>query len=389
MDFIEKLCLFCLGFTSVLGLVCAWLDKSYYEANRQSNRFTQELYELGYLGLLKIFTLSLFATFLILPIAAFDIAVKAFQNMITMTNDLAFILFAIAAWVAITGLMALIVASRRYRQTENSGLPLSINEAPELHDLSHQLAVEFNCNKIKKIFLTADARIRIREDISRLDDIYYGHTPTWEIGLAALQYLSEQDLKILMALEYAHYANNRTTPGRLVKSLSARLAMMSGNLTRAGFIVTFNPVAWFVAYSGVIIPRFTAKGEEIAEIQARVLVANLFNENDIQRTLTRYDVETEVYREIIQAAGARRRPGTPELENIYQHIRFDRRFASLSRQAAENILTSGKRAGRRSLMIKRLAETAYFEPALERPATDYLADKNAAEEKMMQLINNA
>jgi hypothetical protein len=388
MQFALKLSLFLTSLAFVLGLICFLFDRAFSQIKGGSGQFADELTELFYLGFLKIFTLSFFSAIVVLPIGAGFVAIKSLGEWLTAADEITLFIFSAAAWFAVTGIYTVIATFRRTANGQANYIDIMPSDAPDLFAQNDELARQFGVPPIKIIRLVPDSRVEINEEIARLDDIYYGGKKRWEIGLAALQFLSVVDLKILMTAEYARYGSNQPKPVLFAVRLRKRLIGMSENLGKAGFFAAFNPVAWLIALANYSIPSIISGAIEKGENHAKDDVIRLYGENPYLQAIARNDIESTVYREIISVADARRRPGTPELTNIYQHIRSNRRFAALSRLAAENVIKSeSKKSGRQSIMLKRLPEIAYLEPLIERPAFNYLADRDEAERRMMHLIN--
>jgi hypothetical protein len=388
MQFTLKLSLFLTAMTFGLGIICYWCDRAYALSAAKKDQFSRELTELFYLGFLKTFTISFFAAIIMMPLGAAFVAYKSLGDWLAAADEITLFIFAITAWFAATGIYTTITAMFIPGKTYDHAFQLMPADAPELFVHNNELAGQFGIKPVKIIRLFPDSRIVLHEDIARMDDIYYGGKKRWEIGLAALQYLSVVDLKILMAAEYARYGSNQPKStlfaGRLVK----RLSKISDNLSRAGFFGVFNPVGWLIMLANYAIGSIVSGALETGETQGRDELARFYGEKAYLQALTRNDIESTVYREIIAVTEGSRRPGTPELTNIYQHIRSDRCHAALSRLAAENLVKAeNQRSGKQSIMLKRLPEISYFEPLIEQPAFNYLANRENTERRMMDLIN--
>lgn len=388
MQFAFKLSLFLISLTGGLAAFCIVFDRS-LKQNNGTDQFSQELTELFYLGFLKVFTLSLFAALIILPISSGMIAVNSLLNWFEQADDLSMLYLGISAWFAITGVYTVFATFRNARSRQNNHISAMPGDAPELFALNDELARQFGVKPIKLIHLVPDSRVRINQEINRLDDIYYGGKKYWEIGLAALQFLSVVDLKILMAAEYARLSSNRPKSVLFAVRLGGRLKKIATNFEQAGFFAMFNPVGWLIALANYAVPNITANAIELEESLSREDVIRLYGESPYYQAIARNDIESTVYQDIIAASRMRRNIGTPELSNIYQHIRSDRRHAALSRLAAENVIKADqKKSGRQSLVFKRAPEIAYLEPLLESPASNILANSEMTERRMMDLINH-
>jgi hypothetical protein len=388
MQLALKMSLFLTSLTFGLGIICYLFDRAFSQSALQKDQFVGELTELFYIGFLKTFALCFFTAVVAIPVSAAFVAYKSLGDWLSAADEITLFAFGLAAWFTITGVYTVIATFRRTTTSRLNYIHITPGDAPDLFAQNEELARQFKVAPVKIIRLTPDSQVAIIEEINRLDDIYYGGKKRWEIGLAALQYLSVVDLKILMAAEYARYTPNQPKPIMFANRLNQRLSDMSENLARAGFFGVFNPVGWLIALANYSIGSIVSGALETGEIRAKNEVARFYGEKPYFQAFTRNNIESTVYREIISAADGRRRPGTPELTNIYQHIRSDRRFAALSRLAAENLVkTENKRSGKQSIMLKRLPEIAYMEPLIEQPAFNYLANREDTERRMMNLIN--
>lgn len=383
-----NLSLFLISLTAGLALFCFLFDRSLKQSN-DNDQFGQELAELFYLGFLKVFTLSLFSAIIAVPIASGIIAFYSLGNWLTTADDLSMLYFGVSAWFAATGIYTVIMALRKDNSGRESYINVLPGDAPELFGQNDELARQFDSKPIKLIRLVPDSRVEIKQEIARLDDIYYGGKKYWEIGLAALQFLSVVDLKVLMAAEYARLSPNRPKSVLFAARLRGRFKNIARNLEQAGFLAMLNPTGWLIALANYAIPQIMAKANELEESLAKDDVIRLYGETAYYQAFARNDIESTVYQDIIAASRMRRRFGTPELSNIYQHIRTDRRHAALSRLAAENMVKSEKKKdGRQSLVFKRSPEIAYLEPLIESPASNFLVNRETTERRMMDLINH-
>jgi len=388
MQFALKLSLFLTSLTGGLAAFCIVFDRS-LKQTRSDDQFSQEITELFYLGFLKVFTLSLFAALIVLPISSGVIAIKSLRNWVELADDLSMIYFGISSWFALTGAYTIFAVLRNAKTGQENHIRILHADAPERFALNDELARQFGIKPIKLIHLVPDSRVRINQEINRLDDIYYGGKKYWEIGLAALQFLSVVDLKILMAAEYARLSSNRPKSVLFAVRLRGRFEKMTANLEQAGFFALLNPAGWLIALANYAIPNITANAIELEESQSREDVIRLYGESAFYQAIARNDIESTVYRDMIEASKVRRGFGTPALTNIYQYIRTDRRYAALSRLAAENVVKSGKhKSGRQSLMLTRSPEIADLDPMIESPASNFLVNREITERRMMDLINH-
>lgn len=388
MQYGVNLSLFLISLTTGLAIFCFLFDRSQKQSGN-NDQFSQELTELFYLGFLKVFTLCLFSTIIALPITSGIIAYYALGNWLTSADDLAMIYFGVTAWFAATGIYTVIMALRKDKSGRESYISALPGDAPELFVQNDELARQFGSKPIKLIRLVPDSRVMIKQEIDRLDDIYYGGRKFWEIGLAALQFLSVVDLKVLMAAEYARLSPNRPRSILFAARLRGRFENIAVNLEQGGFLAMLNPTGWLIALANYVINYITAKANELEDTLAKDDVIRLYGESAYYQAIARSDIESTVYQDIIEASMMRRGFGTPALTNIYQHIRTDRRYAALSRLAAENVVKSDKKkGGRHSLIIKRSPEIAYLEPLIESPASNFLVNRELTERRMMDLINH-
>jgi hypothetical protein len=388
MQFAFNLSIFLAGLTLSLAFFCFLFDRSLRQSENTS-QFSQEIVELFYLGFIKVFTLSLFTTFMAMPIIACVVAYRSLENWLVAADELSIISFSISAWFAATGTYTVIMALRKKKNGQENYISIMPVDAPELFAQNDELARQFGCKPIKLVHLVPDSRVRIKHEINRLDDIYYGGKKYWEIGLAALQFLSVADLKVLMATEYARLSPNRPKSVLFVARLRIRFENISLNMEQAGFAAMLNPAGWFIALADYVIPQITAKAGELEEALAKDDVTRLYGESAYYQAIARNNIESTVYQDIIEVSKMRRGLGVPALSNIYQYIRTDRRYAALSRLAAENVVKSDNRkSGRQSLMLKRSPEIAYLEPMIETPASNILANRELTERRMMDLINH-
>ena len=387
MPFVLKLSLFVMGLCGAFGLFVAILDKSYLRIVFVGKGIIADIFELLFIGALKIFALGFFLTLLLVPVSLISSAILELNDMIINADELSFVIFAAFAWFAISGLISLVILFRKVDRPDKICLETTPTDQPLLHSLVNKIAAGMNSRKADTRRLTYDSSITLREEICSLDHIYYGGKLTWEIGLAAFQYLSESDLEVLLAQEQGKYAIDGMTPGHFTNRLLQRIELMTENLK--GSIFSLNPCWWFIRSIEALIPIALANAINAERSRIESQIASHYGLAKLNQARLRLAVESEVYRGLIPDANSKRRAGMEEMDNLYQFIRLYRGAGSPDRRAAESMILGDKKYNIfQRLVLKRPAEVSYFEPLIEQSAVNYLRDGARVEQRMMSLINS-
>lgn len=393
MAFLLKLNLIILGTGLCLGIICFYLDRGLLGRYESRGSLSQDLFNQLYLIMLKSMALFYFTGLFMIAFSTVIFGIYSVPYILALPVEISVGLLSVIAALAVGGILALPAAFKRPIIDDSVYLTAMPANEPALYELADEMVDHFNMPPIADIRITPGAEIQITEDVYCIDDVFDGGSKRIEIGLASLQFLTASDFKMLLARQFSSFRNGDQSLGVIVNKLNRRLKLMTDNLLAAGFIYTINPVFLFAYSAQSLVSHITRDCSLLAEINADELAAEFGGSNRLKNALARYNVETENYRGIIEAAGLRRGPGDEGLENIYDVMRNAYREPNNIISEMAGYLFSAddrKQEGiKRSLKLrlKRLPETPENEFETGHPAYDYLSDWLGTKNKMMEVLN--
>jgi hypothetical protein len=243
--------------------------------------------------------------------------------------------------------------------------------------------------------ITPGSEINIKELAETFDDVFFSEGKVVEIGLSSMELLSAADLKLLLARQFAYYAENNNPPSAFIKRAKNRFESMGDNIHQGGFLLMLNPIAWLCFKANYIIDSITFYYQVMAEFRADQMIAHYSGPMRLSHALAQYGVKTEMYRELIDIVN-NRVPGKPAVleSNIYDSMRSaqfettDELKTMIAHLFKDSDLARGD-IGKKTLKLRlrRLPETPEMpNPEFRKPAVAYLKDWRVTENRMMKLL---
>lgn len=296
--------------------------------------------------------------------------------------------------VGLSGLAVLYVAFKKPNLILKNYISVSPLTEPSLHKMITELAEHFRVEPIDDIRITPGSEIEIKELARTFDDVYNKRPKIIEIGLSIMQLLSAGELKVMLARQFAFYESDNHPPLDFMKKLNSRLELISDNMSRGGLLLMLNPAAWMAAAMRPIVSFITADYLLMTEFRADEIAAEYSGSKRLTGALARYNVETERFRELINIANDYSRTGGGVLgSNIYDVMKRPRTESTDELKLMIDQLYTGTNLSRQDrgkrylkLRLKRLPETADSQLDINLPATTWLTDWRATENRMMKLI---
>jgi len=393
-DFLLNLNLGLIITVSVIGLFCLALSNRLWQSyeNRLVNNNSTSEYIFAYA--LKAFTILYLISITTLALSIPLSMLSAWSSIQTLPLEIATILTLGLLIIGVSGLAALYVAFQKPNLTLKNYISVSPMTEPSLHKMIAELAEHFRIEPIDDIRITPGSEIEIKEPARTFDDVFSKRPKLIEIGLASMQLLSAGELKVIIARQFAFYESDNHPPLDFIKKLNSRLELISNNISRGGLLFMLNPAAWIAAAMRPITSFITADYLLMTEFRADEIAAEYSGSKRLTGALARYNVETERYRELIDIATDFSRSGGGVLgSNIYDIMKRPRTESTDELKLMIDQLYTGTHLGRQDrgkrylkLRLKRLPETADSPLDINLPATTWLTDWRATENRMMKLI---
>lgn len=386
------------GFCTIAATVCLGLFimllsrqlRLNYERNHSARQIILEYF---LLLALKAFTFAYLASILAAALFFPALLLSLWRDIQSLPGELPFITTFVPALLGSGGLMALLVAFRKRLFNNDGYLPADAASEPELCSMITHLGGQFETETMTDIRIVPGAEIRIREQVETFDQVFAGGQKIVEVGLAGMEMLSAGDLKILLAREFVHYANDNNSSLAFIRRLLTRFEIMVDNLTDSSFLLTFNPVAWLVLLSKPAVLSITENYLIMNEYKADNLVLKFSGTSRLTHALARYNVETELLKDLLNIIGQSGKTGLGYVGNFYDSMRRAQvestgdLIVMIEHLFRDTALARGD-VGKRSLRLRlrRLPEMTGIGPEINRPAIAYLSDWRKTENRMLRLM---
>jgi len=381
--------------TALFAITCYWLSKKlwtkYIIHKVKKQLFTEQMLTYSLKAFTSFYLMSMFLLAFTLPVIAYS-----YWDVLTvLPSEMGYFTILSIGLVAIGGLVTFAVAIRHKRNVLDTYIPISPESEPELFELIRLLSAQYDVKKVNDVRITPGSEISLSESVVTFDDVLAGNTKVVEIGLSAMELLNASDLKVLLARQFAYYAESNEPPMAFIKRFKSRLTAMNNNLMEAGFLLMFNQTAAMIMPSTSLIDWLTGDYQTMAEFKADESVANFTGTNRLTHALARYGVETELYRDIIDMVDNRSRGQEAPLEgNIYDSMRraqgetTDQLRIMVDHLFQDDALARGD-IGKKTLKVRlrRLPEAPDI-PMWEnkRHALSYLKDWRGTENRMVRML---
>lgn len=286
---------------------------------QQANRFEHWLLEL-YRGL--IITAS-FYFYLSLPIVIL--------LLLALAGFLLYTLFAFGAVVllVIVGvsytLYAVIVSFKARKQTEEPGILLTRNEAPELWAFVETVAERVKTRPVDRIYLHALDGIAVTERGSLVNRLRDAGERCLILGLGALPGMTQAQFQAILAHEYGHFSHRDTAGGDISLHVQQTLQRLIIALINARQNDWYNPVWLFVKGYFHIFFRITLGASRLQEVMADRYAAFAFGAQNLAEGLLHVVRQNVAFRMVV----------SKKMENFYNlNLRYSNLYTDTQDGAA-------------------------------------------------------
>ena len=379
--------------TAGLGMCIALLSRQMrldYEASRNTRQHTLEYF---LLLSLKGFTIAYLISMLAVAVFPSMLLLLSWPVIQSLPGELPYAVTIGLALMGIGGLVAMPTAFLKKPRPSRRYLPVDMVSEPGMYGLIAELASQFDMPMLTDIRLTPGADLRIREQAETFDQVFAGGGKIVEIGLAGLEMLNAGDLKILLARELFHFADNTNLSMAFIRRLASRFDILTENFSNSGFLMMLNPVAWMAFLAKPAIYLITEEYLVMNEFRADNQVLITSGSNRLAHALARYNVETELYRDLLNIIARSDKTGIGYVGNVYNSMRraqvesTSELVVMINHLFKDTALTRGD-AGKKSLRLRlrRLPEMPASALEINRPALVYLTDWRQTENRMIKVL---
>ncbi|MEA3401314.1 MAG: M48 family metallopeptidase [Armatimonadota bacterium] len=289
-------------------------------------------------------------------------------------------------FVLIAGLFA--------REPPPLGIEKRREEAPQLFALVDEVAQRTDTAPPDEVYVSPDANLSVRQTAGILG-LPIGARRQLQVGVAALQALTVDELRAVLAHEMGHFRKGDTAVGRFIARVPISVQAMLDGMRRGSTWWFVNPVYWylfiFVHIYGAVISAMSRRQEFVADrVAAEAYGADVFSDG-----LTKLVVDGTVFDGGVLQAAHELMAEQKALVNAYEtHREFS---VQLDDGEREEILASVMEEGRGILsshptLAERLRALEDLPAAPERqrderPAREVFEDPDAIEQEQTEFLS--
>ena len=160
--------------------------------------------------------------------------------------------------------------------TGGFGIRKTETDEPQLHGLLAEVAQRVDTDPVNEVYLGPGSEIGVHQTGRGPFGIFGVKQRVLTLGLASLQYLTADELRSILAHEYAHFSHGDTFTGRFIHQVTLSIEQSLRGMGEAGGAMNYvNPFFWFMylyykAYS-MMAAGFSRSREFLADRMAAVL----------------------------------------------------------------------------------------------------------------------
>jgi len=185
--------------------------------------------------------------------------------------------------VLIVGIVALVSVWSMLRSLfmrrgpdEDPGRPLTEGEAPALWALLREVAARVGTRPVDAVYMTLGTEVAVIERGSVRKRLRDAGKRSLILGVGALEGMTRQQLRAILAHEYGHFSNRDTAGGDLPNVVQSSLFASMVRIAQGGGATFYNPAWHFVRGFHALFMRITLGASRLREIMADQFAAAAF-----------------------------------------------------------------------------------------------------------------
>jgi Zn-dependent protease with chaperone function len=151
---------------------------------------------------------------------------------------------------------------------EDPGRPLTEAEAPALWALLREVAQRVGTRPVDAVYMTLGTEVAVIERGSVRARMSDHAKRSLILGVGALEGMTRQQLRAILAHEYGHFSNRDTAGGRLPAVVQSSLFASIIRIARSGSATFYNPAWHFVRAFHALFMRVTLGASRLRELMA-------------------------------------------------------------------------------------------------------------------------
>ncbi len=153
-------------------------------------------------------------------------------------------------------------------EEEDPGERLDLADAPMLRDVLDEVAQRVGTRAVDNVYLVPGADIAVFERGGVVEKLSGKSERCLILGIAAIDGMTAQQLKAILAHEYGHFSNRDTAGGGLALAVRRSMVAFAEGLAREGMATPINPAWLFVSNFYKLFLRISQGASRLQEVLA-------------------------------------------------------------------------------------------------------------------------
>jgi Zn-dependent protease with chaperone function len=126
------------------------------------------------------------------------------------------------------------------------GIPKTPDDCPRLYEVLREVARRVDTEPVDEVYLSPGAMLCVHQEGRGPFGIFGGRRRVLTLGVSVMHFLTVNQLKSILAHEYAHFSHKDTFYSRFIYQVSLSIKTAMRGMARAGGWLTYiNPFYWF------------------------------------------------------------------------------------------------------------------------------------------------
>jgi len=208
---------------------------------------------------------------------------------------------------------------------EPGGVKLTRVRHPAAFALVEEVAARVQADPIDAIYLVPESRIGVWEETALYLPPGAGKRKI-VLGMAALSVLTLDELRAILAHEYAHFSHRDTFFSRFIYRVDASCGTLLAQVREhGGWVRYLNPLYWILSMFALVYPRLAARFSRVREHYADRRAAEAYGRDLFGRSLITMYLESLFFGQVGVDGVMRTTERDGVLPNVYHFVAAARR----------------------------------------------------------------
>jgi len=273
------------------------------------------------------------------------------------------------------------------------GLPLDRRSEPKLHETIDQVARAVDTPPVQAIYLAPGSEIGVHQEGRGPFGMFGVKSRVLTLGLASLKHLTVDQLRAIMAHEYAHFSHGDTFYSRFIHQVTMSIEQSLMGMAAAGGMLNYvNPFYWFMLWYYRAYSLMAAGFSRSREFLADRMAASLYGRDVFAHGLMTVATEASLFEAGLHENVLRSLQTEHPIANLYQASSppiADAQQPDIDQIHREILNQRGSAYASHPTIAERLEAVSVFPDASHRddtPACQLLANQQQSEEEATQFL---